>query len=129
MTDPPDAGAGPAPPVTLRAIAERLRAAFAQERRAIAALDHARLDELASEKRDLAGRLAEAAAADPAGPELDRELLELLAGLRVEAQATALLAAAATAAVRALLGYEATGGYDRRARHVSAAPERVLATY
>ena len=43
-------------------------------------------------------------------------------------RATAMLAAAATEAVRALLGTEPTG-YDRRARSVNSPQLRLLATY
>ncbi len=52
----------------------------------------------------------------------------MLAALRVDAQANAMLASAAAEAVRALLGREVTG-YDRRARRVTHASDRPLATY
>ena len=104
----------------LRLLAEELRAAFAEERRAIGALDHARLDWLAGHKQAVAERLRVAAAMiAPADRPTIRAVFE---ALRVEAQATAMLAAAATESVRAVLGYESSGAYDRRARRTSHAP-------
>jgi len=116
---------------SLLQLAEELRTLFSEERRAIAALDHARIGELAAQKHELSERLAGALAAqsDPAAVRADPEAREIFAALRIEAQATLLLAAAATGSVRALLGYQSTGGYDRRARHTSAVPERILAAY
>jgi hypothetical protein len=125
-------------PPELLELGEELRTVFTDERRAIAALDHARLEQLAGRKPEHAGRLAalaaaaaaETAAAEAAGdPAGDPATRALFAALRVEAHATALLAAAAAEAVRALLGYETTGGYDRRARPLTAAHARILAAY
>lgn len=104
----------------LRLLAEELRSAFAEERRAIGALDHARLDWLARHKQAIADRLQVAASEiAPADRPAVRAVFE---GLRVEAQATAMLAAAATESVRAVLGYEPAGAYDRRARRTSHLP-------
>jgi hypothetical protein len=50
----------------------------------------------------------------------------VLTAIRVEARATAMLAATANQAVRALLGYE-PAGYDRRAKRISQSPTRILA--
>jgi hypothetical protein len=112
----------------LRALGEELRDTLAEERRAIGALDHARLTYLAVHKQHLAERLGEARAAAPHAR--SPELRALVAALRVEAHANALLATAATEAVRALLGYESTGGYDRAARRTTTQPIRsLLATY
>ncbi|HEY0192840.1 MAG TPA: hypothetical protein VGC42_17100 [Kofleriaceae bacterium] len=111
----------------LRDLGEELRETFAEERRAISALDHARLTYLAVHKHHLAERLAEARATTPA---VNAPLLkQLFAALRVEAQANAMLATVATEAVRAMLGYESTGGYDRAARRTTQSPLRLLATY
>jgi hypothetical protein len=111
----------------LRDLGEELREAFADERRAISSLDYARLSYLASHKQHLAERLA---LARDTAPSVNAPLLkELFAALRVEAQANALLANIATEAVRALLGYESTGGYDRAARRTTHSPLRILATY
>ena len=112
----------------LRELGEELRATFAEERRAIGALDHARLTYLAVHKQHLAERLAEARNAAPAAEA--PMLRQLFAALRVEAHANAMLASAATDAVRALLGYESTGGYDRAARRITTHPMQLLrATY
>jgi len=112
----------------LRALGEELRDTFAEERRAIGALDHARLTYLAVHKQHLAERLGEAR--DTASPSDAPALRTLFAALRVEAHANALLASAATEAVRALLGYETTGVYDRSARRTTTQPIRNLrATY
>jgi len=112
----------------LRELGEELRQTFAEERRAIGALDHARLTYLAVHKQHLAERLAEAR---DAAPIVDAPVVrDLFAALRVEAHANALLATAATEAVRALLGYQSTGGYDRAARRTTTLPMRtIVATY
>ena len=111
---------------SLRELGEELRATFAEERRAIGALDHARLTYLAVHKQHLAERLAEARDTAPA---VDAPILrDLFAALRVEAHANALLANAATEAVRAMLGYESTGGYDRSARRTTAHPAQMIRT-
>jgi hypothetical protein len=111
----------------LRELGEELRETFAEERRAISALDHARLTYLAVHKQHLADRLAEARATAPKVSE--PVLRDLFAALRVEAHANAMLANIATEAVRTMLGYESTGGYDRAARRTTHGPLRVLATY
>jgi hypothetical protein len=112
----------------LRELGEELRATFAEERRAIGALDHARLTYLAVHKQHLAERLAETRDAAPAAEA--PVLRQLFAALRVEAHANAMLASAATEAVRALLGYESTGGYDRSARRTTTQPMQLIrATY
>jgi hypothetical protein len=112
----------------LRELGEELRETFAEERRAIGALDHARLTYLAVHKQHLAERLGEARDAAPAAnlP----AMRALFAALRVEAHANAVLANAATEAVRAMLGYEPRGGYDRKARPTTPLPLLTIrATY
>lgn len=112
----------------LRELGEELRETFAEERRAIGALDHARLTYLAVHKQHLAERLAEARATAPLTQA--PVLRELFAALRVEAHANAMLASAATEAVHAMLGYESTGGYDRTARRTNTQPLGMIrATY
>jgi hypothetical protein len=112
----------------LRELGEELRATFAEERRAIGALDHARLTYLAVHKQHLAEQLAQAR---EDAPVVDAPVVrELFTALRVEAHANALLATAATEAVRALLGYQSTGGYDRAARRTTTLPmPNLRATY
>ena len=110
----------------LRELGEELHDTFVQERCAIGALDHARLTYLAVHKQHLAERLGEARAAAPA---VDAPVLrELFAALRVEAHANAMLASAATEAVRTLLGYESSGSYDRSARRTTTHPMQLLRT-
>ena len=110
----------------LRELAEELRATFAEERRAIGALDHARLTYLAVHKQHLAEQLA---AARATAPVVEAPVLrQLFAALRVEAHANAMLASAATEAVRALLGYESSGSYDRSARRTTTQPMQLLRT-
>jgi len=112
----------------LRELGEELRATFVEERSAIGALDHARLTYLAVHKQHLAERLSEARSGAPVAHA--PVLRELFAALRVEAHANAILATAATEAVRALLGYESTGGYDRAARRTTTQPiQMIRATY
>jgi hypothetical protein len=110
----------------LRLIGEELRVLFADERRAISTLDHAKLEELAFAKAQLAPRLDKLRASLDASDPLVRDLF---IAIRAEAQATALLASAATQAVRNLLGYKPANAYDRRARQQTSGPGRVLATY
>jgi hypothetical protein len=111
----------------LRLVGEELRQAFADERRAIVALDHAHLERLAEHKTRLAYRLA--AIRDAALATGAQSVRDLFTAIRVEARATAMLAATAAAAVRTMLGYETTGGYDRHARPTSGLIGRVLAAY
>ena len=110
----------------IRALGEELRALFAEERKAIAALDHARLTYIASLKHELVERLTAARAAAPTA--IEPEVRALFATIRAEAHATAMLAHAANEAVRALLGIERSG-YDRHARPTHAATLRLLAAY
>ncbi len=110
----------------LRELGEELRETFAEERRAIGALDHARLTYLAVHKQHLADQLAEAR---DTAPIVDAPALrQLFAALRVEAHANAMLASIATEAVRAMLGYESTGVYNRAARRTESRPMQMLRT-
>jgi hypothetical protein len=111
----------------LRQLGEELRQVFSDERSAIGRLDHQALTELAERKRALAERLG--AIRDGALATGSPAVRALFAAIRVEAQATAMLAATATAAVRARLGYDQGAGYDRRARTITHAPNRVLVAY
>ncbi len=105
-------------------LGEELRVAFAAERVAIGKLDSAKLLELAVHKRALADQLAQL---QPTATS-SREVSDLFAAIRIEAKATAMLAAVAGDAVRNLLGYEPTG-YDKRARRTATTPRRIVATY
>jgi hypothetical protein len=111
----------------IRRLGEELRGVFADERRAIGALDHAALGTLSDRKRTLADELNRARNNVPRSPEV-RALFE---AIRTEAQANAILARAATDTVRAVLGIESTAnGYDRRANRTTPLPTaRLLATY
>jgi hypothetical protein len=108
---------------SLKAAGEELRELFAQERRAIAALDQATLGTVIALKQAALERLRELASDATPSP----ELAALFRAIRVEAQATAMLASTASQAVRALLGYEQGSSYDRRARTISNHPLRILA--
>lgn len=110
----------------LRRTGEELRVVFAEERTAISALDHAKLEEIALRKQDIAARLEKLRTQVSLQDPLIRDLFE---AIRIEARATALLAATATQAVRALLGYAPANAYDRRARQQTSTPGRILATY
>jgi hypothetical protein len=106
-------------------LGEELRALFAEERAAIGALDHETLDRIADTKRTLVERLA--VLRDELAGEQSAAVRDVFAAIRTEAHATALLAAAANAAVRAVLGYDTANAYDRRARRAEATPSRILA--
>lgn len=108
----------------VRQLGEELRSLFAQERRAIAALDHSTLSTIASMKETALTRLHELVDVGGVTP----ECAPILRALRVDAQATSMLAATASRAVRVLLGYEQDGAYDRRARPLTSQPNRILAS-
>ncbi len=110
----------------LRQLGEELRVVFSDERRAISTLDHAKLEELSFAKSQLAQRLDKLRTSLDAS---DPVVRDLFIAIRAEAQATALLASAATQAVRNILGYKPANAYDRLARHQTSGPGRVLATY
>ena len=107
----------------LESVTDELCAVFAEERQAIATLDHARIEELAARKHTLAGELAALCKAD--GTSRVRPLVERV---RIEASATALLASTASNAIRAALGQE-SNGYDRRARITSHQLQNFHVTY
>ncbi len=98
----------------LRLFGHELRAVFTAERHAIATLDHEQLLVLAESKQRVAARLAELQ------PLITKngEARMLFEAIRVEARATALLAAMAMNVVQSMLGTEPTG-YDRRANRTS----------
>jgi hypothetical protein len=111
----------------LRQVGEELRQAFADERRAISSLDSVRLEQLAVHKEQLANKLAELR-----GPALAMNLAtvkDFFLAIRIEARATAMLAATATEAVRAMLGYQTNGAYDRRAKQTVTVAPRLLTAY
>lgn len=110
----------------LRRTGEELREVFAEERRAISKLDRAALESLAERKAGLARELA--SLRDSIKTD-DRLVRDLFIAIRTEAHATAVLASAATQAVRSMLGYEPATGYDRRAQTTTSRMGRVLATY
>ncbi len=95
----------------LRLLGEELREVLRAERNAIAKLDHEQLSLLAGTKQRIAVRLAELQPSISA----NAEAKALFEAIRIEAQATALLAAAAMKAVNAALGIPEPTGYDRRA--------------
>ena len=111
----------------LRELGEELRALFAEERTAITHLDHARLAYLAEHKQRVVAEMQQLR--QGLGTVDAPELRALLEAVRVEARANAMLAAAANEAVRAMLGYEPTGGYNRRAAPITSSPLRLLASY
>jgi len=110
----------------LRRTGDELRALFADERVAISSLDHAKLEQLATTKVTLAERLHTLRTSLDAN---EPSVRDLFLAIRTEARATALLATAANQAVRDMLGYKPANAYDRRARHNTSGPGRVLATY
>jgi hypothetical protein len=111
----------------LRQVGEELRQVFADERRAISSLDAAGLEKLAIHKELLANKLSELRA--PALATGVSAVKDLFIAIRVEAQATAILAATAAQAVRGMLGFETSGGYDRRARQSITVAPRLTTAY
>lgn len=108
----------------LRLLGEELCGLLVEERRAISTLDHERLSWLAEQKRRIATQLA---AIEPGT--LSPAAKQILTAIKIEAQATAMLANAANDAVRSLLGREPTGSYDRHARRTEAQGNRLLVRY
>ena len=111
----------------LRQVGEELRQVFVDERRAISSLDSVRLEQLATHKELRASKLAELR-----GPALatgSTAVKDLFVAIRIEAQATAILAATAAQAVRGMLGYETSAGYDRRARQSITVAPRLTTAY
>ena len=105
----------------LASLVDDLCAAFAEERTAIAALDHTRIEELASRKHALAGEMVSLCDRSP-------ESRLLVERVRIEARANALLAQMAGDAIRSLLGID-TNGYDRRAKPITSQMARIRVTY
>jgi hypothetical protein len=113
----------------IRLVVEELRQAFADERRAIAALDAESLERATDLVRRCCVQLRDLIDEHTAP---DTDLQYVLAAVRAEAQANASLARIANQAVRGVLGQPETGGvYDRRARPQTqpTTPIRILATY
>ncbi|MEZ4365268.1 MAG: hypothetical protein R2939_03145 [Kofleriaceae bacterium] len=110
----------------LRLAAEELLESFRLERRAIVTLDAHRLDELAPSKVSIVAHMRELLARHGCTvTTAPAEIRELFAAIRLEAQSTAILATAASASVRRLMGGEPTS-YDRRARPQAAMGQPLL---
>jgi hypothetical protein len=105
--------------MTLAERVEELCAMLANERDAIAKLDHLRVAELAIRKVELVGEVMRLAERTP-------EARALIERIRIEAQANAMLARTASEAIRALLGYE-RGGYNRNAEYTTSRVPRFVA--
>jgi hypothetical protein len=105
-------------------LAQQLCAVLADERAAIAALDAAAVARLAAAKQRLADALDRARRSEP----VTQESRDAARAVQVAVRANAMLAHAARAAVRALLGRQDTG-YDRRARTVTYASRGALTAY
>jgi hypothetical protein len=111
-----------------------LRAVMADERRAIARLDLAAVDELTARKHAIVAALERHERHErherlerPGGVRLDGEARRLLTRTRIELSANAALLAAASEGVAALLGRTPDGRYDRQARcYASTQPLRTI---
>jgi len=111
----------------LRLVGEELRQVFAEERRAISSLDAAALVDLAGRKELLANRLSELR--EPSLATGGQSVKDLFLAIRIEARATAILAATAAEAVRSMLGFQSSGAYDRRARQSITVAPRLMTAY
>ncbi len=115
----------PAPASELAEVLIALRAVMADERRAVARLDLEALETISARKQEVALELARLQAAGRP-PSADEARAIGLA--RAELAASRSLLSTAVAAVGAVLGVEADGRYDRRARcHARTTPFRVVA--
>ena len=108
---------------------ERLRQALASERDAVACLDIDRLKVVEHEKEQAAAAVAAfAPAATTGGDPTGTRHLEVAAAVRrvrADAQANAMLLAAAVESIHAVLGIREDLGYDRRARRAQTTTGRL----
>lgn len=112
------------PASELARVLVELRAVMADERRAIARLDLAALDEVTARKRTIVDTLSGLRARQHRPSPVE---VEAIHHARVELAASATLIGAASEAVVAMLGFESDDRYDRLARcHARTRPLRVV---
>jgi hypothetical protein len=113
----------------LRLLIDELRASFAEQRRAISQLSGDRVSWLVSHQSQICSRI-EAILASSDRDSLPEALRHIMSAARVEAEATAMLAAIAAQNVRHLIEQREPSGYNATARPTrTTAPICLLTTY
>lgn len=113
----------------LRLLIDELRASFAEQRRAISQLSGDRVSWLVSHQTQICSRI-EALLTSGDRESLPEPLRRIMSAARLEAEATAMLAAIAAQNVRHLIEQREPSGYNATARPTrTTAPICLLTTY
>lgn len=113
----------------LRSLIDELRASFAEQRRAISQLSGDRVSWLVSHQTQICSRI-EALLTSGDRESLPEPLRRIMSAARLEAEATAMLAAIAAQNVRHLIEQREPSGYNATARPTrTTAPICLLTTY
>lgn len=113
----------------LRLLIDELRASFAEQRRAISQLSGDRVSWLVSHQSQICSRI-ESLLSSSDRESLPEPLRHIMSAARVEAEATAMLAAIAAQNVRHLIEQREPSGYNATARPTrTTAPICLLTTY
>jgi hypothetical protein len=114
----------------LRLLIDELRASFAEQRRAISQLAGDRVSWLVSHQSQICSRIESLLSTSGDRESAPEPLRQLMAAARVEAEATAMLAAIAAQNVRHLIEQREPSGYNATARPTrTTAPICLLTTY
>jgi predicted glycoside hydrolase/deacetylase ChbG (UPF0249 family) len=100
----------------LRLLIDELRASFAEQRRAISQLAGERVSWLVSHQNQICSRIEAILAASADRDGLPEPLRNIMSAVRIEAEATAMLATMAAQNVRQLLEQREPSGYNATAR-------------
>ncbi|HRC58628.1 MAG: hypothetical protein IPI49_31600 [Myxococcales bacterium] len=100
----------------LRLLIDELRASFAEQRRAISRLAGERVSWLVGHQSQICSRIESLLTAAGGREGLPEPLRNIMAAVRIEAEATALLAAIAAHSVRNLIEQSEPAGYNATAR-------------
>lgn len=113
----------------LRSLIDELRASFAEQRRAISQLSGDRVSWLVSHQTQICSRI-EALLTSGDRESLPEPLRRIMSAARLEAEATAMLAAIAAQNIRHLIEQREPSGYNATARPTrTTAPICLLTTY
>lgn len=100
----------------LRLLIDELRASFAEQRRAISRLSGDRVTWMVGHQSQICSRIEALLTAAGGKDLLPEPLRNVMSAVRIEAEATALLAAIAAHSVRHLIEQNEPGGYSATAR-------------
>ncbi len=114
----------------LRLLIDELRASFAEQRRAISQLSGERVSWLVGHQSQICSRIESLLSTGGDRDSLPEPLRHIMSAVRVEAEATAMLAAIAAQNVRYLIEQREPSGYNATARPTrTTAPICLLTTY